>query len=652
MTVHLAVKALPNDVLRCGDSDIQLGKSLSAPVQTMRITLRARDDAGKTVLDGTKPRLCDQLLEIGRTAPFLRVPVGNATKVDVFAEAFAKVGETYHRTASGALYGISPTKAGSGLRLYPTEDFACAPAKLVTARAFHTATLLPDGRVVLIGGLTGTTEKLTMTGVPAIGTSEIYDPRDQTVVPFTDVAPPLSRAFHSAMLLSGSGPCEAGKTAILLVGGIGPTDPMTPDAPILAQENGQAGSRLVPSSAPSAGMPFGTSLGAHAVANEVVCLDTVAMTATRMPATGASGAFRAVATGKHGLVAAGGIDYDNKKLNTVLPVGDLSAFSPDVGSGQSVTLPINRTGATLSLIGSDESQALLWGGGDYAAPVGELITNPFAMPTVTPLSVSRTVATQFHTATVLTGGGVLVTGGFEIANGGSNQQPPVIRDAVRVVIPLGGTVTASPVALGAGYTADPLCSGTSGYPAAGVSSRYLPAGWESAVQLQNGRVLVTGGSPSSISADVMSANGTTIKRCQDCPTGSSVLCAIPQASLYDSATANITPAAPPVVSGIPLPKTAGLGVPRFGHTSTVLQGGSVFIAGGIGGGPINGMQAALFLDDLEVYNPSAMDAPPGEVDPDDPVAADLIAASLKRAPGGQATLADPASPFASCQSFQ
>lgn len=85
-----------------------------------------------------------------------------------------------------------------------TTTSARVALALGTARAYHTATTLDDGRILFVGGFNST-------GTVPLATTEIYDPRTRTVVP----GPSLSeaRAKHAAVRLS------SGDVAIL--GGVG-----------------------------------------------------------------------------------------------------------------------------------------------------------------------------------------------------------------------------------------------------------------------------------------------------------------------------------------------------------------------------------------------------------------------------------------------
>ncbi len=623
------------DPMRPGNAD----RLLHAPVQTVRLTMRGTDDAGHTALDSAgKPVLCDHVVQLGDTASYLRLGAGNATRVDIFAEAFAPdaaVPGGFQRVASGAAYGLLRDKVNfSKLTLYPTQDFSCASTRLSTPRAFHSATQLPDGRVLFVGGLVGTDSKGTfdtMTGVSATGSAELYDPLEQTITGITEITAPTGRAFHSATVLSSS-PCPQAQLGVLLVGGLSPT---AANLPMLNQTTGGQGGRLVPFS-------FIKALGAKAAKNEILCLDLEGLTGTRLPLGGTPAAFRAVDVGSRGLVAAGGIDYDSAaKLNSVLPQTELASFPLTGAAPATSNVVTGRSGASLSLI-DDEKRAVVWGGGAYTDALGELVSNLDTTPVSTPISLTPltpSIATQFHTATKLAGGAVLLTGGFQVTPGGTNTQPPVVVDALRTLALTGDTPVMVRVGLGNGYTIDATCA-TNDQP-----HRYRPAGWESAVVLADGRVLVSGGSPSGSTMTIPAADGTATVRCQDCVDGSSPLCAIPQTSLFDPATNTLTAA------NNGRGTLAPLGVARFGHTSTRLGDGSVLVVGGIGSEAREMSRQPIMVNDIEIYNPHAVAATTATLDPSDPVFTDLSAASLARAPNGQVTASGATTPYADCSTF-
>ncbi|WP_437953235.1 kelch repeat-containing protein [Sorangium sp. So ce296] len=90
------------------------------------------------------------------------------------------------------------------VELYDPETDTWTPrASMATSRAYHTATLLPDGEVLVTGG---------MAGIRTLSSAELYDPRTDT---WTSAAPMNdARLEHGAALLRPSG-------KVLVAGGWG-----------------------------------------------------------------------------------------------------------------------------------------------------------------------------------------------------------------------------------------------------------------------------------------------------------------------------------------------------------------------------------------------------------------------------------------------
>jgi hypothetical protein len=65
-------------------------------------------------------------------------------------------------------------------------------ADMSTARTAHTATLLPKGKVLIVGGEHPFPE-------PPLATAELYDPEDGTFSPTGDMS--IGRRFHVAVML-------------------------------------------------------------------------------------------------------------------------------------------------------------------------------------------------------------------------------------------------------------------------------------------------------------------------------------------------------------------------------------------------------------------------------------------------------------------
>ncbi|HSN32369.1 MAG TPA: hypothetical protein VLU41_06770, partial [Ideonella sp.] len=328
--------------------------------------------------------------------------------------------------------------------------------------------------------------------------------------------------------------------------------------------------------------------------------------ATRTVMTGFTpGVFQAAAPFADGIAVAGGIDWMGMPLAATIPTINRVEVSRSLETPRLAALMTARMGATLTAF--DQDTALVWGGQITPTdPAGDYVTGLMPGGTVTATSVTLATAppTQFHTATLLpatppsTDRTIIVTGGFieTTTNMGQALQPPAPMQAARLLtVSATGTVSQSTPTFSM-YSLDSSCT---------MGDRYRPAGWESAVDLGRGRVLISGGAP------------TVLGSCNDCDDGGSDNhCSTAQATLFT---------APSTLS----PAREKLQIPRYGHTSTLMNDGNVLIVGGVTAAAGN----PRILRDVEVYNPRpivpAYDPTTG--DPDDPVAADLP--STPRTPG-------------------
>lgn len=94
--------------------------------------------------------------------------------------------------------------------------FSALPNLLVTARTGHTATLLPDGRVLIVGG---SSQDAPDALGDLVDEAELFDPVTDTFKPVPVSGPPIRRAGHTALLRTTSvGP------VIDLLGGQGDID--------------------------------------------------------------------------------------------------------------------------------------------------------------------------------------------------------------------------------------------------------------------------------------------------------------------------------------------------------------------------------------------------------------------------------------------
>lgn len=244
----------------------------------------------------------------------------------------------------------------------PTTGQWSDAGTLLTARTYHTASLLPDGRVLVAGGEAG--EAL-------LASTELYDPADPTA---GWVAGPIlneARSHHSATLLPDGN--------VALVGGIG--------------EQGNADIEVVASDATSSSVPSDV-MGEAMVANH---------TATLLP----SG--RVLVVGGH---------TDASVVDTTQALWlEIGAWAP------APSMSVARASHTATLL--TNGQVLVAGGAlvDPAtmSPIldgGVTASTELFDPATGTWSDAGTLATpRFdHTSTLLSGGEVLVTGGY--TNGG------------------------------------------------------------------------------------------------------------------------------------------------------------------------------------------------------------------------------------------
>ncbi len=580
-------------------------------ISTLRMSVLRRTGS-------TRVFVCDRVFEVPKDQPHLKLPIDGVDTFDIIAEGFASAASTdpdntvhgsFRRKASGILLGVDPkatmVKELDQLRMLPTEASSCAEDTLSVGRAFHTATKLPDGTVLLVGGTIASStnpnaedfsETLQLTGA-----IEIYDPKTGTFTNVTEATAGKPRAFHNAFLMNATPPYR-----ILVVGGATIDDATQPAFGL--SRNFHPGPRLIP-------VNMFTPLSTKVAGAEVLVYDPVAKSVSRESVSGFTPAmFQAGAPVPGGGTVSDGLDY------AALPptaVKQAAALQQGETSARTGTAIVPRFGATLTTM--HDGTQLLWGGNydmNNREPTGEYLTGGNGGTSILRSTASLTgeTPTAFHTATLVsqdaTFSTVLLTGGFVFTDVGGAMQAIDADGAVRVLTYTPGASAVSfPDVAYLGFAKDATCS---------VADRYRPAGWESAIPLPRERALISGGSPSQ----VMDATG-----CKNCPTGQSgFFCALKQMAIYDDTRGSIS-------------KFAELAVGRFGHTSTLLDDGSVLIVGGIG----SSEAGPRVLRDSELVNlrtalppiDLSMSAP---VDLDDPIADELKAAGLERRPGKPATL--------------
>lgn len=565
---------------------------------TLRLSVLRRDPGGAKLQ-------CDLLAAVPSQRASIDLGPVDRSRVDIFAEFFDQSGM---RVLTGAALGSSSLGTDSGpqsLPLFPVGDWSCPAGAMNASRAFHSATTLPSGDVLLLGGI----EAVSGYGPDVFGlisSAELYDARKGTFIALSGPAAGLTpRAFHQAAVLSATDT----QVRILAYGGV--TAPSS-GLPVLLAPNSASPIRLLPAGTAA---PAGPDLLVYDIPSRTLSSSSV----QGSPAHATAFAGGATLPGG-GLVVAGGSTFTpsgafsrttptalNKLSETALaPPGAASAglvFSPPAATGPWLLAPtVTPLSAATALV--------------LGAQVPEMVTDPInmlALP-LTGLPQGLTLAspngtavmgppTVFHTATRLgaalgTGTGatsaqILVTGGFVMTAQPPQVpgQPPTPDIAARLYTvsdPAGavGPVTYQPVA---GYQPTGMCGTADGH--------YRPAGFEAATATTSGqKVLITGGTPTVR----YGAN-----QCVDCepsdPATSKLLCVLSQVSLYDAATGQLTAG----------PK---LNLGRMGHQQSSLPNGTILLTGGL---TRPGGDTTTATAEAEIYNPRAKD--PAQPDLEDPV---------------------------------
>ncbi|HEY3351763.1 MAG TPA: kelch repeat-containing protein [Polyangia bacterium] len=547
--------------------------------------------------------------------------------------------------ASGQTSGVDLRGTGTyTLYLDESRAFSCVGNPTSFARSFHSATLIPDGRVLLVGGLVGDVNggaTVDATRLYATANVELYDPATQTFTTLEDKLPDarVARAFHDAYLLESADPTTV---SLLLVGGVAPKDKET--TPIIDMHE-QAVLNLSPSTqtkpAPVEVLVIDLPTGTYTHSTPLEPAKAARFMQASMwqpPSTdGARPGY---------FVVAGGAAVGAGTQTQPPPVPSLEVLD-ESGSGAPLTPVLlaggGRLGATLTPVDAFRPNWLLLGGNLWSETVpgktpaetaAELVTaNANGAPqlvqaTLVPLATMNPTLdpTAFHTASPMvedTGAiATVVMGGF------------VIQESATVP----GQMTAlNPQA--PGRAVSPLRVFKSGPK---VEEVPLPAGLKAtghheAVLLGDGTLLVTGGAPFNDglgNATCPPENPLCHNQCpfntecpaRNCPGGKVQQkgntmgpCAVCQAFRYWHAPA---PGARRVeVQG-------DLKVPRFGHRATLLADGTVLITGGLStrlADGCTGKDTIIMVTATEIYNPRGSSAA------EDP----LAALGVDRAPGQQ-----------------
>lgn len=235
LTVVLAVAGCPNDRpalrlrriqipavgadQRCGNPATEATTELPAQTYALRLSfLRGSGQGASELTVGRFDLICDAVAPRGGAARELLLPQAEIARGGVVLRVEAFDGDDQQLVYSG-----QTRLEGDGdevsVYLHRAGGQSCFYGQR-RPRAFHTATLLPNGQVLLLGGLTGSsTGSATIDGgqLYADDSVEVFDPADLSVHLAVATTSPPPRAFHRALLLTSP---RAGPYRLLLLGGM------------------------------------------------------------------------------------------------------------------------------------------------------------------------------------------------------------------------------------------------------------------------------------------------------------------------------------------------------------------------------------------------------------------------------------------------
>ncbi len=236
---------------------------LATGTYTLRLSFMRRDGADGPFYQRTMRKkyklVCDRIIKPGESFDF-QVPTSQGETLTMRLDAFQRASKTgpFQLAYSGQKERADLNSEDLAVLLRGADQLSCADS-MSTPRAFHSATLLPNGKVLVLGGLTaeasGNVDKLHTDDTEvayATASAELYDP---DTMQFTTLSASLpgERAFHQAVLLPS---LMAGPYEVLLIGGVSPAS------------KGAAAFRLKAGSATSINYPFLISPHETAVAAE------------------------------------------------------------------------------------------------------------------------------------------------------------------------------------------------------------------------------------------------------------------------------------------------------------------------------------------------------------------------------------------------
>ncbi len=459
---------------------------------------------------------------------------------------------------------------------------------MASARFYHTATLLPSGKVLVAGGINGLNR--------SIASAEVYDPGTGTWASTGSMT--SARFYHTATLL------PSGK--VLVAGGYDSTGTLVPLASAEVYDLGTGTWASIDSMASVRARHTATLLSSGKVL--VAGGYNIASAEVYDPGTGtwASTDFMTSARNWHTatLLPSGKVLVAGGNNNNSLASAEV--YDPGTGTWVSTgSMASVREGHTATLLPS--GKVLVTGGWKQA--VGGLADAEVYDPgTGTWVSTgSMASARDHHTATLLPSGKVLVTGGYgnpnaEVYDPGAGAWTSVGSMALvhnmstATLLPSGKVLVTGGNDIASAEVYDSYTPGTGTW--ASIGSMASARRYHTATLLPSGKVLVAGGfnTGSLIRTEVYdsglgtwTSTGSMASARQDhtatlLPSGKVLVAGgynIARAEVYDPGTGTWA-------------FTGSMASARQDHAATLLPSGKVLVAGGYNGS---------FLASAEVYDP-------------------------------------------------
>ena len=582
-------------------------EALKAATYSLRLTFMQRDlrpiPAARLLQEYTL--ICDKLISKGEEVD-LQISLSAGNKFVMRVEAFDP--KTKELKYVGQSQEVDLTAERAVIYLRPTGKITCAdPAR--HPRAFHSATLLPDGKVLLMGGLVSDTtlgRKLHVAAAEeyayATGTVEIYDPETMT---FQDVDGSIpARAFHRAHLVPSS---IDESFEILVVGGVkSSTTPAGPAFRLRAASNYNYPYLVSPHEKSEAAEALLVTYTPAKVKGQKPTLKTKTLSA--LPRLMMPQSVEIPATSQV-LFSEGGATYTTTGSNKSFTAG--TAFWVDLKDKASrkgadprllAKAPLARTRVGHSVVPLGPSRYLVFGGTvnrktctsdkdpQCDADAAEWLNFSSGKPAsavITYSSFPQTTVWQSMTTIGLTDAQLapkapqvpktpdkaLLAGGFPlIFDTGSKMQLAwdqwLPKKTLQLLLDSSGQPGAPP--------------SHSTVPTSG-EGHFLASEYHAAIRLADGSVMLSGGNVNS-----------NFEKKEACKTSTSAFCAYRQIVVYKFKGG----------TGVVLGQSAKMTIGRFGHSATRLLDNTVLISGGIS---LFGSRPEL-LQHAEIYNPRTGDA--------------------------------------------